>query len=81
MYTPTPVPREATSIPNYLSNEVRVISQAISGPQPCIILKALSAEPKTIVEDMTVQADGTNWNPGSGRGLYQRRAGVWVFIG
>lgn len=81
MYTPTPVPREAASIPGYLSTEVRVISQAIAGSQPYIILKALSAEPSTIKEDMTVQADGTNWNPGSGRGLYQRRAGVWVFIG
>ena len=26
-------------------------------------------------------ADGTTWNPGSGKGLYIRNGGVWVFIG
>jgi hypothetical protein len=26
-------------------------------------------------------ADGTSWNPGSGRGIYQYRAGAWVFVG
>lgn len=81
MYTPTPVPSDAKDIPRYLANEVNVMARAQSGAQPYFILKALAAEPKTVVEDMTVQADGANWDPGSGRGLYQRRAGVWVFIG
>lgn len=26
-------------------------------------------------------ADGTNWNPGSGRGLYIYKSTTWVFLG
>lgn len=29
-------------------------------------------------EGMVVFADGTSWNPGSGRGMYERRGGVWT---
>lgn len=30
------------------------------------------------VAGMTVFADGTTWNPGSGRGLYEYRMSSWV---
>jgi hypothetical protein len=81
MYTPTPVPSDAKDIPKYLANEVNVIARALSGSQPYWILAKLYAEPKSVKEDMLVQADGTTWNPGSGAGIYQYRSGVWVFIG
>ena len=32
-------------------------------------------------EGMLIYADGTNWDPGTGIGLYQYRGGSWVFIG
>lgn len=81
MYTPTPVPTDPKDIPRYLANEVNVIVRALSGSQPYWTIKTLTAEPRTIVEDMIVVADGTNWDPGGGAGMYQRRSGVWVFIG
>lgn len=31
----------------------------------------------SIFDGMVVYADGTSWNPGSGEGLYERRAGAW----
>jgi hypothetical protein len=42
-----------------------------------------SAEPERIVPDMVVYADATNWDPGSGRGLYRRNHinTAWIFIG
>lgn len=30
------------------------------------------------VDGMVVFADGTTWNPGSGRGLYEYRTASWV---
>lgn len=41
------------------------------------------AEPEKLVADMVVFADGSNWDPGSGRGLYQRNHAntAWIFIG
>ena len=39
------------------------------------------AEPDNPVEGMAMFADGTSWNPGSGRGLYRfTSAGVWERI-
>ena len=29
-------------------------------------------------EGMTVVADGTSWNPGSGAGTYEYKGGTWV---
>jgi hypothetical protein len=34
--------------------------------------------PAYMIEGMTVYADGTLWNPGGGKGLYQRTVGAWV---
>jgi len=37
--------------------------------------------PTKPVEGDIRYADGTLWNPGSGKGLYQYRSGVWALIG
>lgn len=36
------------------------------------------AAPAGPVAGMVVFADGTTWNPGSGRGLYEYRASSWI---
>jgi hypothetical protein len=38
----------------------------------------LYAEPLGPTAGMVVFADGTTWNPGSGRGLYEYRTSSWV---
>jgi len=43
-----------------------------------LLLKEQHREPRRIYEPMVVYADGTNWNPGSGRGYYARVNGAWV---
>lgn len=36
------------------------------------------APPTKVKEGMLRLADGTDWNPGAGRGLYQYISGTWV---
>ncbi len=42
--------------------------------------RELNVEPDKPREGVIVFADGTNWNPGSGRGLYQYVSGSWAKI-
>lgn len=51
--------------------------------QSYVVLYMHNAEPERMVGNMVVLADGTNWNPGSGRGLYRRTPNnvAWTFIG
>jgi hypothetical protein len=39
-----------------------------------LLLQALVSEPDRMISNMFALADGTNWNPGSGAGLYRRNA-------
>lgn len=41
----------------------------------------LAAAPAKLREGMIVGADGTNWNPGSGKGVYVYYTGAWHFLG
>jgi hypothetical protein len=41
----------------------------------------LHAAPAKALEGDEIEVDGTNFNPGSGRGKYVRRGGVWTFVG
>lgn len=43
-----------------------------------VTYNVLFAAPLGPVAGMTVFADGTTWNPGSGRGLYEFRVASWV---
>jgi len=40
-------------------------------------LAQLNAAPARYQDGMIVYADGTNWNPGGGQGIYARYAGAW----
>ena len=46
--------------------------------QPFMRLSQLDVEPDKPRNGMVVYADGTNWNPGSGEGVYAYEGGVWV---
>ena len=40
-------------------------------------LRPIHAAPKRPREGMIVFADGTDWNPGAGKGVYTYSGGVW----
>lgn len=60
-----------------LQRELQSISQAINDKLE-IRVKFLNVAPGKRDEGMIVGADGTNWNPGGGKGLYQLQNGSWI---
>lgn len=77
-YTPGPVPGayDADYLRRELARVSSILSQIIDGQRAI-----LHVPPPRPFEGLTVLADGTNWNPGSGAGEYRFQGGVWVFVG
>lgn len=42
-----------------------------------VTYKVLHIAPEKPRDGLVVFADGTNWNPGAGAGLYERAGGAW----
>lgn len=76
-YTPGPVKD------GELRRELSEIQKAANRADPFSELQILHAAPKKLREGMIVYADGSDWNPGSGEGVYRRNAAnnAWVFLG
>jgi hypothetical protein len=66
-----------------LRDSLKAVEEAANRADPFLELQILHAAPVRIRAGMLVIADGTDWNPGSGAGLYRRNAAnaAWVFIG
>lgn len=75
MYTPGNLPSDA---PAYLRRELQAIAIEAGAPVPRLRLDVLHSEPSKPRDGDLVMADGTNWNPGAGAGVYARTAGAWV---
>ena len=81
MYQPRIVPIEPDDIPRFLNEELPRISREMSGASDYIMLNVLNVAPDKPRAGMLVEADGTNWDPGSGAGTYIYRSGAWVKLG
>lgn len=84
MYRPNNVPPDAASIPAFLNQELPQIARALEEPVFYLDIAISNSAPRVPTDGRTVRlaiADGTNWNPGSGAGLYRYQGGSWVFIG
>jgi hypothetical protein len=75
VYVPSTPPSELEQLVGWLRREFRAVSMA---QQSIWDLDVLSAEPEHLFDGMVRFADGTNWNPGAGRGVYCYSAGAWV---
>lgn len=60
-----------------LSDFVFSLNEVIDGKFNQAQFTVLTAEPANKAEGWVVFADGTAWNPGAGRGLYEYRSGAW----
>lgn len=82
MYSPKPFAQEPSpeNIAAYLQQELAAISREMSETQT-VELRTLHAAPLKPREGMIVSADGTDWDPGSGKGSYSYQSGAWVFLG
>lgn len=77
MYQPT-TPPEQTAMAAWAMGELLTISRLINGGRDLLVLAPQAAAPARPREGMTANADGTNWNPGGGAGLYQYLGAAWV---
>jgi hypothetical protein len=79
VYTPSIPTTLATTedIRRYLEEELRNIALEMQQFE-IVQFRILYAEPTKRSDGMVVFADGINWNPGSGKGLYERRGAAWV---
>lgn len=75
------LPSSINGLLAFLDNELRKIEQAQRTTQPNYVLDTLHAPPLKTIEGMIALADGADWNPGSGGGVYCFRAGAWRFLG
>lgn len=65
-----------------LLEELENIKQWSSTPTlPFFYLEQLNAAPAKTFDGMVVYADGTNWNPGSGKGVYAYYGAAWHYLG
>lgn len=70
----------ASDLRNWISNELVRVANAFTTESQTTTLPVLTAAPAKPQIGQIVFADGTNWNPSSGRGLYYYDTGGWVHI-
>lgn len=81
-YRPTAAPanEELADLKLWMISELDVIAAEFQ-LQTNIQLVQLNVAPTKPRSGLVVYADGTNWNPGSGEGIYVFRGAAWHFLG
>lgn len=64
--------------PQFLLEELNRIATSLNTVYDLPVLNASPEKPR---RGLIVYADGTNWNPGSGEGVYRFNGTIWVFLG
>ena len=80
-YQPGYVPDDTAMMANFLRQELIGIKQALETGSDALYLTTIYASPGKVKEGMLILADGTQFNPGSGGGVYVYRAGAFRFLG
>jgi len=79
---PSTAPESPKEFQIWLLDELRHISDAMSEIETdSALLKEWNSVPDRVYNGLVVYADGTNWNPGSGRGVYAYENGSWLKLG
>lgn len=77
-YRPLPPPADPKDFGQWAMNELLTIARHLADGRDFDLLNTIHAPPSKPREGMVVNADGTNWDPGSGAGRYERVGGSWV---
>ena len=64
-----------------VEREFERVEQGFNEFSDALRLVELHAEPNPKRNGMIVYADGTTWDPGSGRGIYVYKGSSWVLLG
>lgn len=84
MYRPTFPPQDPNALSAWLNQETQNIARAMVDASEFTLLQVNSKPPKTPSDTriaMFAVADGVNWNPGGGAGLYRFQNNTWTFVG
>ena len=73
-------PPTSDELANFLREELQKINAAITALSLGHLDKSFVAPTKPREGDLRF-ADGTTWNPGSGKGIYYYNGTAWVFLG
>lgn len=76
-YQMTPPPSDPKQLASYLMQELAKLQEALASPVERVSYTPLHAAPLKPREGDLACADGTDWNPGSGAGLYEYLSGAW----
>lgn len=77
---PPPNAEDPKQLLDWLLQELERVSIVINNVAPGKV-DVLHVAPTKPREGMIRMADGTDWNPGSGKGYYGYKSGAWVFLG
>lgn len=78
-FEPSAVPTTFPGLRRWLAEMLRDIANALASPSlKSLHLEALAAEPDKYQDGDLVRANGSDWDPGSGEGVYCRLSGAWV---
>lgn len=77
-YTPGPPPQEISALSGYIQQELLQLSAALRMVEEGVFLRVLHEEPAKPREgQLAIAAGSPSWDPGGGKGLYERRDGLW----
>ena len=76
LYIPAEVPGEYD--PDFFRVEFMRIAEFLSAQElPNVLLLPQAQAPEKVYTGLVVNANGTDWDPGSGAGLYEYVGGAW----
>lgn len=73
-YSPSFVPTDPKELMRFLKEELQAIADAMQDTT----IEFRNVAPAKPREGMLYGADGTNWNPGGGKGVYCYYGGAWT---
>ena len=77
-YTPA---TQGSDLVAFVRNETERINNAMESAWTHEVLEKLTREPSRSRPGQMVYADGTDWNPGSGEGIYLKASTGWTKLG
>lgn len=79
MYVPGNPPSNPADLGRWLREELERLAGALQAPSQLMALEISHAPPQRLPADRVTLAfaDGTNWNPGAGAGVYAYYSGTW----
>ena len=71
---------EMQQLAEYIHRELLRLAEIINTGLDEVRLNELHVSPERTEDGMVILADGTDFNPGSGAGVYVRQGGTWVTL-